>query len=322
MRGIGMLDTLRFVLGAVAKKDFIAALTHFQIKNGFIKGHNGGITLCAPIDFDLDVTPKATTFVRAVATCTGPIALSMTATGRLTVKSGKFRAYVECLEEQTFPSINPEGDSIDLKPGMLAALKTLHPFIADDASRIWARGIMLRGQSAFATNNVVLLEYWLGESFPLPINIPKSAVTEIVRIAEDPVRMQCTADSATFFFADGRWLKTQLYSLEWPDLSKVLDRESNQKAPPEDFFDSLKSAEPFVDKQRRIWLRKGQISTDAGDNSGALIEIPELLDDGVYNIDYLLGLEDTAQTLDLSAYPGPMIFYGDKVRGAIIGMRG
>lgn len=317
-----MLDTLRFVLGAVAKKDFVAALTHFQIKGGFIKGHNGGITICSPIDFDLDVTPKATTFVKAVATCTGPIALSQTASGRLTVKSGKFRAYVDCLEDQAYPSINPEGASVDLpNGGVLAALRTLAPFIADDASRTWARGIMFRGQSAFATNNVVLLEYWLGKAFPVPINVPKAAVTEMVRIGEDPVRIQSDENSATFFYANGRWLKTQLYSLEWPDLSKVLDRESNQKAPPEDFFDSLKAAEPFVDKLRRIYLRPGQVSTDTSDSAGALIEVTGLEETGVYNIDYLLGLEGTAKTLDLSAYPGPVIFYGDSVRGAILGMR-
>lgn len=317
-----MLDTLRFVLGAVAKKDFVAALTHFQIKDGFIKGHNGGITLCAPIDFDLNITPKATSFVKAVATCQGPIALSMTGTGRLSVKSGKFRVYVECLEQE-YPSINPEGASVDLpNGGLLKALQTLAPFIADDASRTWARGIMFRGQSAFATNNVVLLEYWLGHQFPVPVNIPKAAVIEMVRIGEDPIRIQSDENSATFFYKDGRWLKTQLYSLEWPDLSKVLDRPSSQSVPPEDLWDSLKSAEPFVDKLRRVYLRKGQISTDTGDNSGALIEVEALAHEGVYNIDYLLGLEDTAKTIDFSGYPGPVIFYGDKVRGAIIGMRG
>lgn len=318
-----MLDTLRFVLGAVAKKDFVAALNHFQIKDGFIKGHNGGITICAPIDFDLNITPKATTFVKAVSTCTGPIALSMTAGGKLTVKSGKFRVHVECLETE-YPSINPEGAVTELpNGGILEALKCLMPFIANDASRIWARGIMFRGHSAFATNNVVLLEYWLGASFPVPINIPKTAVAEMVRIGEDPIRMQSDENSATFFYADGRWLKTQLYTLEWPDLSKVLDRESNQKVPPADFFDSLKSAEPFVDKLRRIYLKPGKISTEDGDTgSGATIEVDELAETGVYNIDYLIGLEGTAATLDLSAYPGPVIFYGSKVRGAIIGMRG
>ena len=44
-----MLESLKFVKGAVSRKDHVPALTHFQIKNGFVKGHNGTLTLCAPM---------------------------------------------------------------------------------------------------------------------------------------------------------------------------------------------------------------------------------------------------------------------------------
>ena len=42
-----MLAELKFVQGAVAKKDFIPSLTHFEIKDGMIKGLNGSLALCA-----------------------------------------------------------------------------------------------------------------------------------------------------------------------------------------------------------------------------------------------------------------------------------
>lgn len=143
----------------------------------------------------------------------------------------------------------------------------------------------------------------------------------MVRIGEDPVSMQATDASVTFFYSGGRWIKTQLYSLEWPDLTKILDRDSAQKEPPADFFSALKDIEPFADKLRRVWLREGQVCTSEDGNSGAAVEVPELLDVGLYNIDYLIGLETTAQTMDLGAYPLPVIFYGESVRGAIMGMR-
>ena len=318
-----MLDALRFVQGAVAKKDFVAALTHYQIKNGFVKGHNGGLTLCSPIDLDIDVTPKAVTFAKAIATCKSVIQMHLTPSNRLSIKSGNFRALVDCIEEG-FPHTDPEGDSIDLpNGGILKALKTLAPFIAEDASRGWARGILFRGQSAFSTNNVVLLEYWLGYEFPAEINVPRSAVMEMIRIGVDPIRMMVANNSVTFFYPEGKWLKTQLYSLEWPDLGKVLGKTNHPLLPPEGLWDALESAEPFVNKLRQVWLKNGTVSTDSGQDAGATIDVPGIEGDlGIYNVDYLLELSEVVQAIDLTMYPNPCIFYGENIRGAIVGMRG
>jgi DNA polymerase III sliding clamp (beta) subunit (PCNA family) len=317
-----MLDALRFVQGAVAKKDFVAALTHFQIKNGFVKGHNGGLTLCAPIALHIDVTPKASTFSKAIATCKEVIQISQTSSGRLSIKSGKFRALMDCVEEG-FPTTAPEGDLIELpNGGILKALKMLHPFIAEDASRPWARGILFRDQSAFATNNVVLMEHWLGYRYPVEMNIPKSAVTEMIRIGEEPIRMMASENSVTFFYSEDKWLKTQLYSLKWPDLAKVLSRESKPAPLPAGLWEALDDVEPFVNKLRQVWLREGAITTDPDDAAGAVVEVPGLTATGIYNVDYLIELSAVVQTMDLMGYPGPSIFFGEGIRGAIIGMRG
>jgi hypothetical protein len=317
-----MLDSLRFVQGAVAKKDFVAALTHFQIKNGFVKGYNGSLTLCAPIALNIDVAPKATSFVKAISTCQEAIALHLTDSGRISIRSGKFRALVDCVEDG-FPNTNPEGDLIELpERNLLGALKKLMPFIAEDDSRKWARGILFRDQSAFATNNVVLMEHWLGFRFPVSINVPKTAVAEMVRIGEEPVRMMVHENSVTFFYEGDRWLKTNLYSLEWPDLGKVLGRENAAVAPPEGLWQACEDVAPFTDKLRRVYFKDNKITTDPEDITGANVEVVGLPGVGIYNVDYLTELAGVVQTIDFNGYPGPAIFYGEGIRGAIIGMRG
>jgi hypothetical protein len=318
-----MLDSLRFVQGAVAHKDFVHALTHFQIKGGFVKGFNGVMTLCAPIDLDLDVTPKASTFTRAILTCKDVIQITQTNAGRLSIKSGKFRALVECTEED-FPVTIPEGDAIDFPTGgVLKALKALEPFIAKDASRPWACGILLRDHSVYATNNSVLIEYWLGYRFPISLNIPKGAIAEMIRIGEEPLRMQCTANSVTFFYSGNRWLKTQLYSLEWPDLEKVFGNPAtNLVAVPEGLWEGLESLHPFVDKLRRVYVRDGVLSTDREDANGALMEVPTLVGSGIYNVDYILELKDIVTQIDFHWREGKGIFFfGDGIRGAMMGQR-
>lgn len=314
-----MIEALKFVQGAVARKDYVQALTHFSIAGGFIRGFNGMIALCSPIDLDLEITPKATQLVKAIQACRGTVQLNMTPAGKLAVKSGSYRAFVECTEEP-YPAVEPDGVMYPLPIPILPILKKLTPFVADDDSRRWARGILFRGQSAFATNNVVIVEYWIGEALPVEVCIPKPAIQELLRIGNEPSSMQVGDKSITFHYPDGRWLRTQMYSADWPDVQIVLDRVSNQKPFPDGFFQALKDVEPFVNDHNHLHLLGTAISTVPVLGSGASVEM-SICDIGVYNIEQLALLEGIADTIDFEMYPAPCLFYGDRVRGALAGMK-
>jgi len=315
-----MLNALRFVQGAVASKDFVPELMHFRIENGTIRSYNGSLGLCSPINLNLDVSPKAVPFIKAIQTCKDTVQLHMTPAGKLSVKSGKFKAFIECCQE-TFPDVAPEGVETKLNGGFQAVLKTLAPFIAEDASRPWARGILFRGQSAFATNNICLLEYWMPSPFPVEVNIPRSAVMELLRIGEEPTHLRVAKNAVTFYFEGGRWLRTQTYSNEWPDLSRVLDKESNQLPIPEGMFEAVTDLAPFVDDLGRIFFDGKSLSTGQTDGSGAAVELAGTPESGCYHFKQLALLEKHIKTVDFSSYPAPCLFQGERIRGAIIGLR-
>ena len=217
-----LLQALQFVKGAVSSKDFIPALTHFHIENNTIKSFNGNLALSCPIELEIEASPKAIPFVKAIQACKRTTVIHLTGTGRLRIKSGSFKAFIPCTGEQ-FPDIYPSGKTIELNGDLIPALKILQPFIAEDASRPWSRGILFRGCSAFATNNICLVENWLGYEFPIEINIPAAAVKELIRIKEEPISMQMDEKSVSFHFEDGRWLKSNLLVTNWPDISVILN---------------------------------------------------------------------------------------------------
>lgn len=316
-----MLAELKFVQGAVAKKDFIPALTHFVIENGTVRGYNGTLALCSPIPFDIACKPKAETLVRAINNCSDTVALSMTPGGRLSIRSGSFKAFVDCIDGEA-PHAEPEGDHMDIDgEALLKALKAVQPFVGDDASRPWTNGVLLRGQSAFATNNVSLAEYWIGVEFPITVNLPRAAVKEIVRIGEAPIRAQIAQNSFTLHYANGRWIRTQLLATDWPDLAKVLDVASVPLELPRQLFDGLDVIRPFADKLGRVFFQNGMLLTHEGSDEGASYAMDDFAYDGVYNIEILRLLDGTATRVDFSAYPRPCMFFGDRLRGALIGMR-
>lgn len=315
-----MLEDLKFVQGAVAKKDFLPALTHFVIEDGTVKGFNGTIALCSPIPFDISCKPKADALVKAIASCDHTVSLSLTPAGRLSVVSGKFKAFVDCVDGAT-PHAGPEGEFFDIDgEKLLQAMRVCMPFVSDDASRPWSNGVLFLGQSAFATNNVTLVEYWTGFTMQKPVNIPRAAIKEMLRLGVAPSKAQMSETSITFHYDGGRWLRTQLYQTDWPDLTKVLNKESNPVDIDPKLFEALQTVKPFCDKMGRIIIKGDIIATHHEDTEGASFEVPGLNCNGVYQID-MLNLLSTAKKIDWTMYPSACMFFGDRLRGAIIGMK-
>jgi len=316
-----MLDALRFVQGAVAKRDFVPALTHFRITAGEIKGYNGTLALRSPIAIDLEATPKALPFIKAIQTCDETASLHLTPKGKLAVASGRFRAYIDCLNDP-YPSVEPEGELIELEPGLHNVMETLLPFVSEDASRPWSRGILFQGQSAFATNNVTLVQYWMPAVCPVVVNVPRAAVVELARIGEDPIALQATASNITFHFPGDRWLRTQAYNSEWPNLVPILDQDLT--ACPElteDFWLAVNELAPFVDDTGGLYLANGLITTSLIEGEGAQAEVPGLVADGRFNVEYLKLLEGVATHASLVARSPGALFFGPNLRGAIAAMR-
>lgn len=318
-----MLKELKFVSGAVAKKDFIPAITHFCIEGGHVRAYNGTIALSSPIDCDLDCKPKAIPMVNAIARCGETIAMSLTPMGKLSIKSGPFRTLIECIaDEEVNSHVQPEGQRIDFDgTAMLAALKTLMPFVGNDASRSWATGILLKGQSAYATNNVCLVEYWVGATFPLVVNIPKPAIVEMLRIGEPPMYAQATETSITFHYSNGRWIRSQLFSTEWPDVERLLTGEHDAKPVPPELFEGLATIKPFMGKLGQVFINEAFMHTHQDISEGATFDISWLSGGTSFSLEMLQLLEGVAKTADFSMYPSPCMFFGERVRGVIGCMR-
>lgn len=318
-----MLNDLRMAAGAIARKDFVPSLTHFRISNGRIYGFNGLIAISTPTDLAVSCVPKASSLIKAMEKVDDGVqlALNLTQTGKLSIKAGKFRVYVECIEDtDAIPAVEPEGTIVELPKGLLDVLSMIQPFISVDASRPWSRGVLLRGQSAFATNNIVLIEHWLPYVFPCDVNIPAEAVKEMLRIGMEPTHMQIAERSATFHYANGAWLRTGLGVTEWPDLARVLDRPCDPKPFADGFFEALKQLDSFTDKTNKVYLRGGTLATHSVEGEGACVDLDDFGGIGCHILKQLAHLANVATSIDFTLYPAPCLFYGNMARGAIVGM--
>lgn len=319
-----MLKELKFVQGAVAKKDLIPTLTHFKIENGTVRSFNGTLALCSPIALDIDCTPLAIPFVKAIQNCKETVHLSMTPAGRLAVKSGSFKAFINCDPAEETPHVEPEGDKVEVDgESILKGLKIVFPFIGNDASRPWTNGCLFFNGSIFATNNIIVFEQWIGTVLPEMCNLPRSAIQEIIRVNEPPTHIQMNDKSITFHYEDGRWIRSALLETAWPDVKGLLERNEPCNPQPIDvkLFEALEIVKPFVDKMGRIIFNGKGIATDFEEAEGAQFDIEGFTHEGIYQIEMLNKLKDVTDTIDFSEYPNPCRFFGDNCRGIIVGLR-
>lgn len=316
-----MIDALKFVQGAVAKKDFAPELTHYSISNGIILGYNGVLSLSSPIDLDLDIYPKAIPFAKAINTCKDTVVMAVTPAGRLSVKSGKFKAFIECMDAYDFPHLAPAGEYKELPPNFLEALTKMVDFIGVDASRPWAAGLLFKDNKVYATNNIIVAEHTLPFDFPLTVNIPSVAIKELLRIRQNPIGLQADKHSITFHFEGDRFLRSALLDAEWPDVGRILDRESNQAPVPAGFFEALDDLKPFVEDDNRIYFLDGALTTNSAENEGATVEVDGIIEGGCFQHKMLTLLDKKITSIDFGMYPAPCLFAGDNIRGAVTGMR-
>lgn len=320
---MALLEQLKFAQGAIKKNNITPELEYYQIKDGRVVGYNGHMALSAPIDLDLEAKPKADLFYKALDACGETIAIDITPAGRLHIVSGSFSAYIACTEKEVYEA-SPQGDRYPAPAGLAAAFARMLPFISEDASRPWAMGLLVDHSCLTATNNIIIVQEWIGHALPT-FNCPRFAVAEIARIGRDPTEVQVSETSVTFHYSDGSWLLTQRLATEWPAerMNAILDRPSEQTALPEGFFAAVAKIKPFVLEGHHsgVYFEEGAIRTASpGAQEGARIEIPGLIGGPIFNIKAISLLDGFVDTIDLTAYPAPCIFFGKQIRGAVLGM--
>jgi DNA polymerase III sliding clamp (beta) subunit (PCNA family) len=313
-----MLDTLKFVKCSSSLKEDYA---FFRIIDGRIESFNGILSISAPIDLDIDACPKADSFIKAIDACNGQISMHMTKANKLCIKSEDLTVYIPCIDDLEYINLQPYGKSITIDFDFLPVFKKLLPFVATDTHREFSKGILLKNQSAFATNNACLIEHWLPIQFPEQVCIPGPAIKELLRLNVEPKSIQIADRTITFHFDDNKWLCSQLYTSKWPDMSAILDSANSDIKPiPKDFFEKIKKLLPFSD-EARIFLSDNSLSTSRHNDDGATSVCSFIKNDGKFYGKNLMLLDGIADKIDLSDHRKPCVFYGDKIRGAIIGMK-
>jgi hypothetical protein len=153
--------------------------------------------------------------------------------------------------------------------------------------------------------------------------VPECAVRELIRIGKEPVAMQMDDVCCSFIYEDGSFLRTQLVDGKFPDMAPIFDKIKECNKVKAGFFENLEKLVPFLDKQQRVFFTDKTMSTSLDKETGCHINF-NMQSQGLsscFNLKHLLLLKGVVRRIDMGAYPAPVGFYGNKLRGVIIGMK-
>lgn len=323
-----MFERLKMVYGAVQERELLSALSHFCIYGGRVQGTNGRMAIDAPIPElkDLEAVVPADRFLAAVdADVEDHEAIITREEHRVIIRCGNFRARVPTLSNENFPRVEPNPPQWELEEPLLPTLRRLRPFMASDATNIWATSMLFTAKQATVTNNVVLAAEictmldGTGIEF---IAVPGWALDEIIRMGEEPTGFGVSDNSITFYFGEV-WIKTQLITAQWP-MAKVIElvKKLPKKMPeiPEGLAAGALRITPFCKDSKFpiIMMQPDGITTEDFDHQAEVrgMKLPTLrfnatmLNLVLERADHFVGIDDDRAAFQI----GP-------ARGVIMGLR-
>ena len=330
-----MLDVIQTVLGAVATKDIIPVLTHIYIAPDGVQGSNGRISIHYPGNTPVEQVVCLPGRKLQQALKKGKEPKWSTTEHSLTLTAGNLRVRLP-ISPAPYPVTEPsQSNPLPIQdPGeFLGTLGTLRPFVAQDGSKPWACGVLVKGNAMYATNNVVLTRLrWRGlDGGGLPAtNIPMDAIDEILRLSKaghTPAHIRVDDTSFTLVYDTGVWLRTTLLQNDWPDADSMLDAapagEPYAGTLLDDLRDGVDAVVPFSVDERApvVELSASGMQTREGDVQ-ATVELVGL-PDGSYLAEVLGLVLGAADQVYFDDYPKPIHFTGrgGELKGIFAGVR-
>lgn len=317
-----LIEALKFV--ALAQhKDGTPQQTHCSIRNGRIVAFDGVIAAGHLIEDDLDASPHTLRLLDALSKCGENLSIAQLDSARLSIKSDRFKALVPCMDSQHLAAttLEPDAPCAVIDDRLKLAFAAVAPILSETAQRAMMAGALLQAGSVVGTNGALLVEYWHGIDLPPGLLVPKAALEAICKTPKKLTQFGFSQNSATFFFHDNSFIKSQLYSEAYPDYARIFPANVNPWPLPEGFFDGIGKIRSLSDDNIVYFDSASMFVKDAQKNQSGSFDVEGLKSGLAFNMDYLAIVKEFFKQVDFETEHGKAVFFGDDVRGALMGVR-
>lgn len=316
------LDAYSKVKAAVAANE-TTFLSHICVKAGMMFATDSRMTAAAEVDFDGTFMAPAREFYHAM-TVLGEIdtKLKVKDDYKLVISKSRRRVTIETLDPESFAYQLPAGDPLQIPKGFVEALKAVSPFMSDDRTKAWANAIRIKGNKAYATNNItVACSSFANWSVDVDITIPDWVIQYILSRDVELEYMSYTENSVSFNWKDNSWLRSARLSQEMSDV--VLDLVDKIQVADFALTEEWKEAFGTVTQMSDdiLYITPSMIKAGKGHAKIEAEVVSDVEEDTMWHPKYLELVINQATHFDAKGWPGACSWRGENSSGLIVGRR-
>lgn len=319
-----LMEALNFV-GMVAKSDNTnnpGYTYHVVLHGGFAITNNGQISAGHPIAEDLTCCPHFERFKSSINKCGKSLAMTQLDSGKLSVMGDKLRAVVDCLDLNNFPYTSPDANIAIIDDRLKAAFAVVGAIVSETGNRMVECAVLLEANQCTATDGKVLMQYWHGIDLPPNLIIPKLFASYVGRVKSPLVGFGFSANSVTFYFENGAWLKTQLYEDEYPSaqVAQIMSQTFVAEPVTAEFFEAIASVGEH-NPDGTVIMKENKITSHNTDDVGAQYALQGVAAGLAFDCEQVKRIAGSVTAIDLTSYAERAYFQGENMRGVIMGVR-
>jgi len=313
-----LISALKFI-SPVQKKTGTPAQQHCSISGNWCAASNGIMMIAEKVEDDLTACPHTMQLLDALAKCGQDLNITQLSETSLSVMSEKFRAIVPCALPEQLELTAPDPEIAAIDDRIKDALACVGGLATDGATDAIKAAVLLQSGSAVATNGVSLMEYWHGVDLPSML-VPKASAVAICKAGKKLRGLGFSGSSATFYFEDDSFIKTQLYGERYPNYQALLNVPSNPWPLPDDFFKAVQAVESFS-KNGIVYFDELSISSREDIPEATTYKVEGLPNGMGFNARFLLNVKHAMKTAHFDKESGKVLFFGENVRGVLNAVR-